>query len=129
MKKLFKGKATKGKVVLNDQQTFNLLVWSLEGKEIEMTIGKPSKPRSNQENRYYWGVCIKILCEHTGYTPDEMHDSLRMLFLRDEGRQVPTLKSTAGLSTVSFEKYMSRIREWASCEMSVYIPEPGEVEY
>lgn len=129
MKKIFKGKVEKGKVVLLDEQSYNLLVWSLNKKEIELTIGKPQRKRSNQENRYYWGVVIKILSEYTGYEETEMHDALRLQFLLDREGKLPTLRSTTALTTIEFEKYMSDIREWASITLSCYVPEPNEVDY
>jgi hypothetical protein len=104
-------------------------VRSLEGKEIELSIGPRVKHRSNNQNRYYHGVVIQLISEHTGYTPDETHDAMRMLFLRDDSRAVPTLRSTTDLSTVEFEEYMKNIREWASKELDVWVPEPNEVEY
>ena len=128
MNPVFFGRVEKGKLVLKLQDRFNDYLRSLEGQEVQVVVGKPRKPRSNQENRYYWGVVIKLLSEHTGYSEDEMHDALRMLFLTDKTSKMPTLKSTALLSTVEFEEYMSQIRMWASTELQVYVPEPNEVE-
>ena len=99
MKKIFKGKVEKCKTVLYDQRGYDLLVASLNGKEIEITLGKPSKQRSNQENRYYWGVVIKLISEHTGYTADESHDAMRIKFLRNNDGKLITLKSTTKLSS------------------------------
>ena len=130
MKKLFRGTVEKCKVVLLDQGGYNLLVASLNGKDIEITLGKPSKQRSNQENRYYWGVVIKLISEHTGYTADEAHDAMRLKFLRNNDGKLITLKSTTKLSTVEFEAYMSSIRQFASEPidgLDFYIPEPGEI--
>jgi len=129
VKKVFKGKVDNGRIVLKDPKKYSLVVWSLNNKDIELTVGKPSKTRSNQENRYYWGVVIKILSDETGYSDNEMHDALRMLFLLDRERKVPTLISTTSLSTVQFEEYMSKVRAWASSDLDVYIPEPNEVDF
>jgi len=129
MKKIFKGRSEKGKVTLYDQKSYDLLVWSLNGKDVELTIGKPAKKRSGQENRYYWGVVIKILSEYTGYSDDEMHDALRMMFLIDRSGKLPILRSTASLTVAEFEDYMSKVRAWASMELSCYVPEPNEVDY
>ena len=129
MKKIFKGKVEKGKLIIENSKEYNLFVWSLNNKNIELTLGKPSKKRSNQENRYYWGVVLRLLSDQTGYTENEMHDALRLLFLRDNTKIIPTLLSTALLNTIQFEEYMSKIRIWASTELSVYIPEPNEIDY
>lgn len=89
---------------------------------------KPKKPRSIEENKYYWGCPIQILSEFFGYEPEEMHEVLKYQFLQDRSGRFPRVKSTTELSTVEFEDYMSRIRRWASIEFSVYIPKPNEVE-
>ena len=129
MKKIFRGKVEKCKVVLHDQRGYDLFVASLNSKDIEITIGRPSKTRSNQENRYYWGVVIKLLSELTGYTNDEIHDAMRMKFLINRDGKVVTLKSTKNLTTIQFEEYMTKIRQWANSELDCYIPEPNEVEF
>lgn len=127
MNPIFIGKITKGKLHLQDRQKFDNYILGLEG-DVQIVVGKIKKQRSNNENRYYWGVVVKLLSEMTGYTDDEMHDALRMLFLLDRDKTIPTLRSTASLTTVEFENYMTNIREWASREMNCYIPEPNEVE-
>ncbi len=118
------------------------LVWSfvqnLEiGKKIEISYGPIKKQRSNLENRYYWGVVIDIIADHTGFSPDEIHEILKHKFLRKQvwlskeggvAEGFDITKSTAELSTVEFEKYLSEIRQWASMELGCYIPLPNEAE-
>lgn len=105
--------------------------------EVEVTIGKPRKQRTLPENSYYWAVPIKLISEHTGYTEDKIHNVLKELFLKKHidiatsKGQKPfyIVRSTTELSTVEFEEYMSKIREWSSIELGVYIPDPSEVSY
>lgn len=94
------------------------------------------KQRSNNQNRYYYGVCIRLLCEHTGYTPEEVHEVLKHKFLRKtlwiqhnhEGVKEMTeiTRSTISLKTKEFEEYLTSIRQWASLCLGVNIPEPNE---
>lgn len=102
-------------------------------KEINL---KEMKMRSLPENRYYFGVVVKVLSDHLGYTLNEIHDILKNMFL-SEVRYVDTKKgikeirvpkSTTELTTISFEQYLSDIRQWASVELSCYIPVPNETE-
>jgi hypothetical protein len=95
---------------------------------------KEAKIRSTPENRYYWGVCIKIISDELGYLPMEIHDMMKYEFLRcvvfiptrdKKMDECVILKSTTSLSTVEFEEYLSNIRQWAS-EHSIYIPLPNE---
>lgn len=96
------------------------------------------KQRSTNQNRYYFGIIVDLLSEHTGFTRDEMHEILKSKFLR-RTMWIPKKTgimemsvisySTKELTTVQFEKYLSEIREWSSMELGVSIPEPNEVDY
>lgn len=94
-----------------------------------LVIDRMRKQRSDNQNRYYWGVAIEILSEHFGYTKDEMHSALRLMFLRVPGAdgKPDTIKSTTDLDTIGFEEYLSQIRDWAIIEHNCYIPLPNEV--
>lgn len=128
MTPVFHAQVKKGSLYFDESSKFAAFLAGMEGQRVNVTVQKPGRPRSNQENRYYWGVVIKTLSDHTGYSDDEMHDALRMLFLKDHTESIPTIRSTAALTTVEFEEYMTKIRAWASQELSVYVPEPNEVE-
>ena len=127
MKKIFKAKAQKGQIVVEEPREYSLLLWSLNDKDLEVTIAKPTRKRSNPQNGYYHGVVLKLLSDYTGYTQSEMHDAMRIKFLTEHGNFCDTIKSTTSLTTMQFEDYMSQIRTWASSELSVYIPEPNEI--
>jgi hypothetical protein len=126
MKKIFQGRIEKGLLVLDDQKGYDLLRWSLNGKEVTATLAKKTKPRSNNQNAYYWGVVIQLISDHTGYSPDEAHDAMIMKFLQEHKANLDSIKSTTDLSTVEFEDYMSTIRMFASINLDCYIPEPNE---
>jgi len=129
MTPIFRATIQKGKVVFDRLGLFNDYLTLLEGKEVDVIVKKHRKIRSNNQNAFYWGVCIKILSEELGYTEDEMHNALKMLFLQDNLRKIPTLRSTTTLSTVEFEEYIEKIRQWAAQELSCIIPLPNEVDY
>lgn len=93
------------------------------------------KDRSNQQNRYYWGVLIDLLSEHTGFNREEMHEVLKHKFLRytvwipkkdNIKEQSIIAKSTSKLTTKQFEEYQSQIRQWASTDLGLFLPEPNE---
>jgi len=91
---------------------------------IEIKENRPS--RSHRQNRYYWGTVLKILSDEIGYTPEEMHQIMAAEFLSYEKYGRRFVQSTTQLNTKEFEEYMENIRRFASVEMSVWIPEPGE---
>lgn len=97
----------------------------------ELTIKKPKKQRSNEQNRYYWGVVVKILSEEWGWLSDDLHDALKWHFLRVPGENgLPDRAgSTASLSTIEFEDYLEKVRVWAITEYEIYIPQPNEIEF
>ena len=124
----FYGQVTGTKLVLDQEESFKNYYPKLQGR-VELIVRRVRKDRSSNENRYYFGVVVKMLGDELGYTPEEMHEALKFHFLRDESRKLPTVKSTADLSTVEFESYLTQIRQWASVEMGIYIPLPNEVEF
>jgi len=87
---------------------------------------KPKKNRSNQQNRYYWGVICKLVADHTGYTPDEIHQILAHEFISYEKDGKVFTMSTTKLKTSEFEAYLEDCRRWAATTLQVYIPLPNE---
>lgn len=112
------------------EQKEQIHAFLFEKSSCYVTFAKEKKPRSNQESRYYWGVIVAMIAEETGYTDEEVHEFLKTKFLKKEmliGRDHLAIGvSTATLTTVEFEKYCSEVRQWASAELSLYIPLPSE---
>lgn len=77
-----------------------------------VTVGPLFSARSGQANRFYWGVVIPTLAEHWGYTKDELHDALKWKFLRVDNPDfpMPTVRSTATLTTEEFQEYVNQVR-------------------
>lgn len=88
---------------------------------------RSKKTRSLSQNKYYWGVVVKILSQHTGYTSDEIHQELARMFLSYTTGGKKFVKSTAKLNTFDFEQYLEKCRQWAWKEMNAHIPLPNEV--
>jgi hypothetical protein len=98
------------------------------------------KPRSLDQNEYYWGVICDMVREglyDAGYrevkTPEDAHEILKMLFLKmkkynkKSGKVKETAGSTAILSTVEFNTYIEEIIQWAAEYLSIEIPLPNEI--
>ncbi len=85
-------------------------------------------PRSKSQNNYYWSVIIRTLGNVFGYTDEEMHDTIKYIFLREQPVGKPVhIKSTTELNTKEAEEFYERIRTWAAMEYGIYIPEPNEI--
>lgn len=119
------------KLRLSEDQRRALDEWlkTLAGKSVDLTVQAHREKRSTQANRYYFGVVVKLLSEHCGYDPDEMHEALAMKFLRIEDcpvTGVPRRKRTPGCDTKEFALYVDACIRLAA-ELGVYIPGPEEV--
>lgn len=124
MNKVWTGKINTGKLILNDQQGFKNFIQSSKNRPVELIIRSPYKRRTNEQNKYYWSVVVKLLANETGYSSDEMHGVLKWIF----AKRLDT-NTTCSMSTVEFsDAYIEAIREWAMIEFNLYIPLPNEIE-
>ena len=106
------------------------------GKEIELTIQRKKKHRSDPQNRYYWGVVVEMIragMKEMGdkVTPDQVHEFLKWRFLRTQKIDEATGEvlyeyagSTADLSTVEFSEYVEKCCQFAAELLGVSIPLP-----
>lgn len=132
----FRARVEQGRVLMEGmiKDTFDGFLKTLEGEEVFVVVRKPGKDypqRSNSENRYFHGVILPILSEHLGYSTDEIKDILKAKFLSSpvtvKGVEMLYIKPTSSLTTVEFEKFCEKIREWSSADLGCYLPEPNEV--
>jgi hypothetical protein len=125
---VFRGRIEQGRIGLERREDFAALIARLEGTEIDLRLSKHRNARSISQNAYYWAVVIPLLAEHCGYEDEEMHAALKWRFLqKHDGGPLPTVKSTASLSTAEFTDYIERVRMLAA-EMGCSIPGPGQAE-
>jgi len=128
-----------GRLFLHNRKAFNSAVSGLrEGTQVELAVTRLYATRSIKQNRWYWGVAVALLSEHTGYGPEEMHDILKAKFLpkhlavtNGNGRIVDSFViggSTRELNTVEFKEYTERVQQWAADDLGVVIPDPDCVE-
>jgi len=105
-----------------------------DGWEVEIEVSRLRATRSQQQNRYYWGVVIAALSRYTGYESSDLHELMKSKFLpkpigiNDEnGRIVEAFVlggSTRQLTTDEFAQYTEDIRRWANITLHLDIPEP-----
>ena len=118
----------------HDYDVYQGYLTSLSDGFYDLTIKKHSEvsPRSNQQNKYYFAVVLPLIGETTGYSDDEVHEIMKVMFLskpiRIGGSKLEIPRSTTTLTTIEMESYLSNIREWASIELGCSIPTPNEIE-
>jgi len=127
-------KVNNGKVDFLNLPLFNKDLKQYEGKEAFLVIKPYKDSRSDNQNRYYWGVVIKLLCDEIGYLPEEMHEILKQKFLSTRtvkigNEEYSISDSSSTLNTTEFEDYLSKVRTWASQDLELLIPLPNDIEY
>ena len=115
----------------------------LKGKQIEAIFRKKKKTRSSEQNRYYWGVVVRMVAEGFAdlgnpISPSSeedlhtVHEYLKRRFLKpitaaDANGEVHELGySTANLSTSEMMDYIAQVQQFAAEFLNVAIPAPGE---
>lgn len=113
---------------------------SFEGKEITITFAKAKKYRSNNQNSYYWGVCIPLvqsgLKEATGeyFGTNNIHyDILLKMFApeleivnKSTGQIMTRQISSSDMTTTQFLEFIMEVQKWASEFLGINIPDPNE---
>ncbi len=134
LKAKFLAECRYGDLIYQDKKTVRDYVLGLGEKTIvQVTISKPTKTRSDNQNGYYWGVVLKIMSKETGHTEEELHEIFKRKFLppkvvtyRGVGIKMPS--STADTNTLEFTDYIERIRAEAGT-MGITIPDPDQVHF
>jgi len=118
------GSVADGKLTLKRSNLWTSAIKALEGKEVSVTIGPRRKPRSDNQNRWYWACVVAIPADHFGYLPEEMHNAFKWMFLRREEPGKPaTIRSSASLTTKEFSDYCEACRKFCA-EQGLFIPDP-----
>lgn len=125
---------TAGKVRIRNDGLYRETMASWPDGELVITIEPRHATRSNQQNRWYWGVIVEQISEKTGFDPDETHEVLKARFLPKklalcdgngeiQGEYVIG-GSTTKLDKVQFGEYCEAIRRWAAESLELQIPDP-----
>lgn len=100
----------------------------------QITVEKYVRTRSNQQNRYLWGVVYPTILEFgqlEGWTKDDLHDFFLIEHFGSEviegfgKRRHKPLKRSSKLSTTEFMDYIGFIQQFAA-ERGIYISDPDE---
>lgn len=124
----FYGEIKNGEIIWEKPEQRKFYLKNVGNRKIIEIIKTPKKPRSLNENNYYWGVVVQMISDETGFTPEEAHEAVKWLFLRKQVGNIFTVKSTAILNTLEFEEYVENVRRWAQNELNLRIPLPNEID-
>ena len=129
-------KPLKVRAVINESiagEIMKAVVKKFDGEMVSIQIKKARKQRSLKENAYFHGPLLDHFAKamnDAGYMlfgsiPHNSHSSkevIKQMFMIPRGYG----DSTAGLSTVDFEKIMTDVRKFSTAELGYTIPEPNE---
>lgn len=127
----------RGRLVIRNRRAFDASVAELrDGWDVELTVKRLRATRSLEQNAYYWGVVVQLLSEHTGYTPDEIHELLKAKFIPKrlavcDGNgviqdEIVLGGTTRSMNKLEFGEYVEAIREWSAESLDVVIPDPDQ---
>lgn len=131
------GEMRKGKLCVKSADAFSARLARFRDGPVEVTVERKHATRSGQQNRWYWSQVVGLVAEHTGYTPDEIHEIYKAKFIPKElaiadgnGEVVMEMViggSSARLNTAQFSEYCEQIRMWAAT-LGVVIPDPNQYD-
>lgn len=124
----FYGEVKDGKLKLENQDKFEIYIGTLAGR-VELTVKKFRKSRSVQQNRYYFGVVLKIISDHTGYETEDLHNHFKTHFLKKKVGKLTSYYSTTKLDTLQFTDYLDKVIRFAEQRLDLNIPSPDEIDY
>lgn len=129
----YRGMVSKGRFVPDDPKGFKAAFYHNEGKQIVVTVKRWRPQRTNPQNKWYWSVIVGMIADYMGEDdPEVVHNLLRQKFLyrivEIGGEKEKALISTPTLTTAEFSEYCEKIRRWSAQFLSLYIPDPGEME-
>jgi hypothetical protein len=124
----------KGRLVVRHPQRYAEIFGGWRDGEVTITIEKKHAIRSQEASRYYFGVCLRLLSEHTGYSIDELHEWAKARFipkhvalLDRNGSVVDDLViggTTTRLNRVQFYEFVEALRQFAAEKLDLAIPDP-----
>lgn len=129
-----------GRLLLDKSDRLYMEEWlrSKQGRELDITLSVCGRKRSHEQNRYYWGVIVRMVKAHLTeewgemLTDDDTHELLKAQCntteIERDGKSVRMARSTKDLTTAEFEEYAERCRRFASEFLGMYIPDPNEYD-
>ena len=126
MKAIFYAAPFAGKLVHEHPEKLKAFIAGLKPTiRQKITIEKYIQKRSSQQRKYYFGVVVKLIADHCGMTPQEAHEALKWMFLQERGEYMPTVRSTAKLTTKEFMDYIEQCVIWAAEFLQIVVPDPN----
>lgn len=139
MEKYFSGTIKDGEFIPHtyERERLNRRIGQLEGKQVKANFTIEHGIRSNQQNKYLWGVVYKMIGDELGEDDLQVvHYQMCVMFhyklikTWDENTGMTVMAKvpdeTSSLTTTEFSQYVEKIRRWAASFLGLNIPDPNE---
>lgn len=123
-----------GQLEIRNRKTFVAALKRMRDGAVSITVERLHATRSLPQLRYYWGVIVEAISDHTGYSPEEVHEILKAKFLPKKlavANGNGEIKgefviggTTTTLNKIEFGEFCESIRRWAAEDLGVVIPDP-----
>jgi len=129
---IFKGKVKNNKLILEDKESFYLWLGGLEDKIVDVIVRIFSDARTVKQNKYLWGVVYKVIADDTGFSDEEIHQIFKKKYLTYKktykGKDYLFTESTTKLDTAEMTGYIDAIKNFASMELGIFVPDAEKVD-
>jgi len=129
----FSGRVEGGEIKAGHDRWVETELGEIEGEQVFITLEPIRDRRSLQANAFYWGVVVKTIADHTGQTPESLHEYFKARFLSEtflmtnkDGEVIDErtiVRSTTRLRVIAFSEYIQSIVVWANEFLGLSIPE------
>lgn len=124
------GEIKDGKLVYASERWVRGMLAQFNDCKITIAFERRKKSKSREQLGYLWGVVYPEISQHTGHTPEELHEIFKVKYLRRKvswrGAQMTTVASTKKLSTGEMAEFIGHIVLEAG-EMGIAIPDPDKL--
>jgi len=115
-------------------------IQSFNDKDVIISFSKPKKSRSNNQNRFYWGVVLPLvqsgLVDATGElrSVDNIHYKILLplfaptneMINKDTGESLNERLTSSEMTTTQFCEYILEVQKWGAEFLGIDIPSPNE---
>lgn len=131
------GKVNDGVLKISKRLDFDNDVKQFEGYSVVIKVERYKATRSQQQNRYYWGVVVGLIRERLkelghDVSISDTHEFLKGRFNGKElidmngGEVLKVGQSTSALNKSEFGQYIDKIVQFSAESLDLIIPQPNE---
>lgn len=125
-----RGEIKAGKLVLDSPRFLKGMVQQFADCKVNVTISPRAKRKSKEQQGYLWGVVYPYMTEHTGHTPEELHEIFKVKFLRKKrlwrGAEMVVVGSTESLTSGEMAEFITNVVREAA-DMGIAVPDPDKL--